>query len=152
MYTLVVVDMQAKFPRSLEGDTLLHCKRAVQKAIKNKADIVFLEFSNYGPTLPALTKLTKNYKRAYHATKGEWDGSMQTLHLANEFGLNTNKFRVCGVYTECCVEATLDGLRAKKPLAKMEFLHKACGASHDSDQRRIVSRVSKLKNVRVVDR
>src|SRR5574338_26661 len=152
MYTLVVVDMQAKFPRSLEGDTLLHCKRAVRKAIKNRAAIVFLEFSNYGPTLPALTKLTENYDRVYHATKGEWDGSMQTLHLAQVHRLNTSKFRICGVYTECCVDATIQGLRSKKPNAKMEMIHKACGASHDSDQKRIVEQNRKLKNVRIVDR
>lgn len=152
MYTLVVVDMQAKFPRSLEGNTLLHCKRAVQKAIKNKADIVFLEFKNYGPTIPSLVKLTKGYKRAYHAEKGEWDGSMQTMHLAKEYSLNTKKFRVCGVYTECCVDATLQGLREKNKTSKFELLHKACGATSDSEQKRIIGEAKKQQNVRVVDR
>lgn len=152
MYTLVVVDMQAKFPRSLEGTTLLHCKRAVQKAIKNRADIVFLEFNNYGPTLPALTKLTQGYDRVFHASKGDWDGSPQTLLLAKQHNLRTNKFRVCGVYTECCVDATLEGLRKKKPLAKIELIHKACGATHNDEQKRIVEKNRKLKNVRVVDR
>lgn len=152
MYTLVVVDMQAKFPRSLQGDTLLHCKRAVRKAIKNRAAIVFLEFSGHGPTLPALTKLTKGYDRVYHATKSDWDGSMQTLYLAKTHRLNTSKFRVCGVYTECCVDATLQGLRAKKPKAKMEMLHKACGATAASEQKRIIEANRKLKNVRIVDR
>jgi nicotinamidase-related amidase len=151
MYTLVVVDMQAKFPKSLDKTVQLNCRRAVAKAIKNRASIVFLEFSNYGPTLPQLTKLTKDYDKVYHATKSGWDGSAEALKLVKEHGLAGKRFRVCGVYTDCCVQATLEGLHGAIKDAKIELIHKACGATSDHTQAGTIQTARKMPRVRVVE-
>lgn len=150
MYTLVVVDMQAKFDASLEHKVQEHCKRAIAKAVKNKAAIVFVEFAHYGPTLPNLTKVTRGYDKVYHATKRDWDGSSQVLELVKKHNLFANKFRVCGVYTECCVQATVEGLHQETKHAKIQLIESACNSSDGHYQRKGLNAMRKLNRVRLV--
>jgi len=132
MYTLVVVDMQHKFFAARNLNTQKACKKAITKAIKNKSPIVFLEFVNYGPTLPSLTKLTRDYPKAFHVSKNEWDGSSESLKALTDNKIESSKFKVCGIYTDCCVAATARGLVDKRPTSKVEVLASACWAIDDS--------------------
>jgi nicotinamidase-related amidase len=149
MYTLVVVDMQAMFPDSLGKRVQDNCKRAIRKAVKNKAAIIFVEYKNYGPTLPCLTKLAKNYKKVYHTTKSQWDGSANAIRLVTKHNLVGSKFKVCGVYTECCVQATVEGLSKLRPTSKINLLSKACSSSSARFHNSGINAMRKLSNVRV---
>lgn len=149
MYTLVVVDMQAAFHAALFPKVQESCKQAIRKAIRNRADIVFVEFMNQGPTLPCLTDLTKKYDRVFHVLKKSQDGSAETLAAVKKNNLHHKKFRVCGVYTDCCVKATLDGLHKLAPLSQLELLHKACGPSYDGAQEWALGFVRAMKRVQI---
>jgi len=149
MYTLVVVDMQAKFPASLDTRVQNNCKRAIRNAIKNKAAIIFLEYVDYGPTLPCLTDLVKGYSNVHHATKSDWDGSPHSNVLIKKHGLPNNKFKVCGVYTECCVAATVIGLSRTYNDSKINLLSKACGSTCDAHHQRGIRDMKPLRNVRI---
>ena len=149
MYTLVVVDMQAKFPDSLGKRVQDNCKRAIRKAVKNKAAIIFVEYSNYGPTLPSLTKLAKDYKKVYHTTKSAWDGSAHAIKLVTKHNLVGTRFKVCGVYTDCCVQARVEGLSKLRPTSKINLLSKACASSNLRSHNNGVTAMRKLPNVRV---
>jgi len=149
MYTLVVVDMQAMFPDSLGKRVQDNCKRAIRKAVKNKAAIIFVEYKGYGPTLPCLTKLAKDYKKVYHTIKDKWDGSVQSINLVTKHNLVGSKFKVCGVYTDCCVQATVEGLSKLRPASKINLLSKACASSNSRSHNNGVIAMRKLSNVRV---
>jgi nicotinamidase-related amidase len=149
MYTLVVVDMQAKFPDSLGRRVQENCKRAIRKAVKSKAAIIFVEYSNYGPTLPCLTKLVKKYKRVFHTIKNQWDGSTNVSDLLRTNNLVASKIKVCGVYTDCCVKATVEGLSNKHSQSRIELLSKACASTNDYNHDSGVKRMQALPNVRV---
>ena len=135
MYTLVVVDMQDKFVASRASLVQESCKKAVAKAIKQKAHIVFVEFENYGPTLPKLTKLTRNYKNVSYVSKRDWDGSSQTIEALTKLGIEHRTFKVCGVYTECCVSATARGLADRIADAKVEVIRSACWSTNMEDHK-----------------
>jgi len=148
-YTLVVVDMQAQFPDSMDKRVQENCKRAIRKAVKDKAAIIFLEYDDYGPTLPCLTSLAKKYKKAYHAVKCEWDGSPQSLNLIKKYKLADSHFKVCGVYTECCVQATVYGLSNKFPKSKINLLGGACNSWSETSHKNGLDMMKKIPNVRV---
>jgi nicotinamidase-related amidase len=133
MYTLVVVDMQDKFVASRAPKVQEACKRAVAKAIQQRATIVFVEFDNYGPTIPKLTKLTKGYPNVMHVSKGDWDGSSQALKALKDRGVEYRKFKVCGVYTECCVAATAKGIADRVANSRVEVIRSACWSSNMDD-------------------
>lgn len=152
MYSLVVVDMQAKFHAALDKKVQEHCKKAIRRAIKSRAAIIFVEYVDHGPTLPCLTNLTKNYHRVFHTSKDDWDGSRHTLKVAENHSLPLFKIKVCGVYTDCCVHATVRGLSQKKPFSKIEILKEACGATNATAQDTGIKRMLELKNVRAWNR
>jgi len=107
-YTLVVVDMQVNF-KAYRG-VISACERAVNKAMKNKAAIVFLEYKDHGPTHTRLSKLVKNYERKIFMTKPRNDGSKQVNNACINFKFPKNHYKVCGVNTNYCVRETVCGL------------------------------------------
>jgi nicotinamidase-related amidase len=151
MYTLVVVDMQYEFFAARNEKTQAACKKAIAKAIKSKYPIVFLEYVDRGPTLPSLTKLTRNYSKAFHVSKSEWDGSSETLRVLTNNKISSSKFKICGVYTECCVSATAIGLADRLSSSKIEVLEKACWATNEYLHSEGLHKMSSYKNrIRVV--
>lgn len=150
MYTLIVVDMQYEFFAARNEKTQAACKKAIAKAIKSKSPIVFLEYEDHGPTLPSLTKLTRNYSKAFHVSKSEWDGSSESLSTLVDNKITSSKFRICGVYTDCCVAATAIGLADKSP-SKIEVLQKACWATDEYFHSEGLHKMSGYKNrIRII--
>jgi nicotinamidase-related amidase len=150
MYTLVVVDMQPEFIAARDKKVQLHCKRAIAKAIKQRASIVFVEFVDHGDTLPCLTKLTRGYDKVYHVSKDEWDGSQQSLAVIRQNKLSGKRFVVCGVYTDCCVNATVGGLVRSVPDSRIKVLRNACGATDERMHADGLRTMNRHRNVRLV--
>ena len=107
---------------------------------------MFLEYVDHGPTLPGLTKLTRNYSKAFHVSKTEWDGSSESLTALTNNKIESSRFRVCGVYTDCCVAATAQGLVDKHSTSKVEVLTSACWATNDSYHKNGLKQMSGYKN------
>jgi nicotinamidase-related amidase len=132
-YTLIIVDMQARFSAATKKIVQRNCQVEIRKAIKNNIPIVFLEFEDCGPTLRSLTDIVANanYSYAYKAVKPINDGSEHVLSLLRKKKLPRTDFRVCGVNTDCCVLSTVEGLDSKiaKKL-KIEVVSKACGSQY----------------------
>jgi len=151
MYTLIVVDMQHEFFAARNPKTQEACKKAIKNAIKSKAPIVFLEYVDHGPTLPNLSKLTRNYSKAFHVSKTEWDGSAESLQVLTANKIERSKFKVCGVYTDCCVAATARGLVDRRPGSKVEVLSPACWAVDQSFHYEGLSLMAGYKNrIRII--
>lgn len=147
-YTLLIIDMQKKFYAARDKNVQESCKKYILRAIKNRASIIFIEFSNHGPTIPCLTRLVKNYDKVFFTTKNEWDGSKHSLTVMNNYKLNKNKLRVCGVFTDCCVLATVQGLVKKSPTSKIEIISSACGGISPISHNRSIAKMLKLENVK----
>jgi nicotinamidase-related amidase len=145
MYTLVVVDMQPHFNAANGRRIIKNCKRELNKAMSVHAAIVFVEYFGSFPTVKELTNVTKHYHRVYTTYKHVDDGSEQVEQLISDWHLAAKKVRVCGVNTDCCVWATVNGLTSRLPRSTIEVVADAC----DSDYNHAVGldRMSKMENV-----
>jgi len=129
-YTLIVIDVQPHF--SAAKKVKRACIKELNKAIDNKAHIVFLEFETYGNTYQELMDVIKEkkYKKIGVGLKWEDDGSDQVEEIINKKRMIKTKFKVVGVNTGYCVLATVEGLAKKYPKAYIEVLSKACNSSY----------------------
>jgi len=130
MYTLVVVDMQPAFDAANGKRVVDNCFREILLAIKNDFPILFLEFDGYEDTHPKLMDAVKNsgYANYYLRSKREDDGSDQIQKSVYDHGL-PRSFRVCGINTDCCVAATVRGLRARFANAPIDVVADACDSN-----------------------
>jgi nicotinamidase-related amidase len=128
-YTLIVVDVQPRF--SAAKKVKKACIKEINKAIDNKAHIVFLEFVEYGDTYQELIDVLKEkqYKKFGIGFKEEDDGSDQVKEIITKKRMIKSKFKVVGVNTGYCVLATVEGLAEKYPKANIEVLSKACNSA-----------------------
>lgn len=131
-YTLVVVDMQFSFSASRNPKTIRNCEKQILQAMKNKCPIIFLEFKDYGPTLPELATLVESYNKAYFLTKSENDGSEEVLELLKKKRLPRRTFKVCGVNTDFCVLETVSGLLCRFKRSNIAVIKSACNTIYSN--------------------
>lgn len=134
-YTLVIVDMQPQFLASTKKDTLAAVEREIRFAMEKKAAIIILEYRNWGPTNPTITDLTDSYQRCAVSEKALDDGSREILNTCKEQGFSNRRFRVCGVNTHACVEATVSGLAKAASRSRIEVVKETCNDSEGNDWR-----------------
>lgn len=141
MYTLAVIDMQDHFLQRIVENykstqrVIDNCKVQVSKAIKDKAHIVFVEYSNYGTTTKDLTDLAKKakYKKHFHTVKSDDNGGSEIAETIKAHRLTQDKIKICGINTEYCVYATVKGLMHEMENAEIEVITDACDSSWDHE-------------------
>jgi nicotinamidase-related amidase len=116
---LVLIDFQDTFLRCIADtidkeemhDILHYCTEEIKDAVKNKHNILIVEFNHYGPTHHKLMEcIPENYQKAHVIIKEKQDGSEQILDCCRKHRISKNTFRVCGIYLSDCVFATVDGV------------------------------------------
>lgn len=149
-YSLIIVDMQCFFPAANGQRVQKSCVREIKKAMRDRATILFVEFSNYGSTIPLLTDLTKNakYKKAYTITKYMDDGSYEIAEFLNKRHLPKMNLRVCGVNTEYCVNHTVKGLSLRLRNTNIHVVADACD-SQDSHTYGL-KRMQQIPNTKII--
>lgn len=125
-YTLVVVDMQPAFHAASKSNVLVNVAREIILAKRSKSAIVFLEYEGSGATTPALMALTEGYALRANATKYQDDGSGQVVKVLNRREFPSRRLKVCGVNSNACVYATVNGLLDKLEKSKIEVVKDAC--------------------------
>jgi nicotinamidase-related amidase len=128
MYTLVVVDMQSSFEAANSKRVRENVKREIQRAMDNKAAIVFVEYVGQGPTIPSLVKPTDDYDRVFIVRKNDDDGSKEVSKVIRDNNLPGKRVKVCGVNTDCCVLETVNGLCSRLRSASFEVVGDACNS------------------------
>jgi nicotinamidase-related amidase len=148
-YSLVIVDMQTGFVAANSRKTLKNCKREIRKAIKDDANIIFVEYNGCGRTIKELTEITDKiaYKKKFVAIKRKNSGAKIILKTMKKNNIPTTKhtnFRVCGVNTDACVLETVEDLaRALRQRSyNIEVILSACNSSYSHKDG-----VSDLKNL-----
>ncbi len=117
------------FPSARNSLTIKNIIREINKANKEQASIIFVEYGDqdncpYSPTDDLLKetceKLNGTGKYNYHfVTKYHDDGSEQIIDLIDRLNLPQEFIKVCGVNTDACVARTVEGL--DKKLNKFSF-------------------------------
>jgi nicotinamidase-related amidase len=131
-YNLIVVDMQAGFPAAKDKDTIKNVEKEVKAAIEDGAGIIVLEMEGAGKTLKSIKKLIDSYKKTVILEKKDTSGAVEVLSaVRNNRFLHPLKFKVCGVYTDCCVADTVNELSQFDTLT-LEILADSCNCDEPS--------------------
>lgn len=131
MYTLVVVDMQAKFDTANAPNVRANVAREIKEAMKHDAGIVFLEYFSMGPSLPELVDLTIGYQKTYTIIKHSNSGSAECEKIVSHYGLSNKHFKVVGVNTSYCVMETVKGLNILYKESIIDVVQDACNCMND---------------------
>jgi nicotinamidase-related amidase len=144
---LVVVDMQVGFTAALEPWLLDVVEAEVRRANEASWSIIALEFlcpnplRFYGNTHDRVVKAAQTRKenaadrqRFFMRAKAQMDGSDRVLDVCQKEGYQPKLFRVCGVKSRACVEATAVGLATRFPDSTVEVLTSACNQDGGNDR------------------
>lgn len=151
-YTLCVIDMQDFFSASKGKRVRKSCIREIKKAMDSNATILFVEYKNYGPTIPLLTKLTKGYRRKFVVLKLHDGGGDEVVNFLTKQHLPKRNIRVCGVNTDACVEATVVGMNENLESSKIEVVADACDSNWKAGHRNGLRRLSQTHQNITLDR
>lgn len=133
---LVVIDMQPFFPATKKA--LRPVISEVKKAMKHEVPILLVELHNgyddFGVTHQSISRAVEGYPHVRFIHKDYNDGSSEVRDaLDDHWGLGKQTaLEVCGVNTEFCVAATVDGLQ-RKGFDDITVLARACAGSHSHD-------------------
>lgn len=169
MSTLVVVDMQQSFIFRHDqfpgyGKTIDAVKEEIIAA-KNRNDyIVFVEYcyesrsrqmfnkfsSRYEPTMHELLDLVANYPNKVFCYKKQNDGGEEVVEALYYYNIAKTSLRVCGVYTNACVRATVQTISEKLPSSFIKVIKDATCAPGGDDWQKDegISMMNDLDNVR----
>lgn len=127
-YSLIVIDMQEDFFVTPDLEVTKNVQREVRDAVEAGADIIYVEYSYCGPTLPVITAMSDGYNKNFYVTKSDDNGSKEIYERVKEYKLYDNYFKVTGVNTDCCVRSTVLGLCDRFPKARVEVINDACAS------------------------
>jgi|SaaInlV_165m_DNA_1040744.scaffolds.fasta_scaffold133393_1 nicotinamidase-related amidase len=134
--TLVVVDMQPQFKASNIPNVIVGVTREILDAKRRKSGIIFLEYTpteSLGRTHDGFSSLIRGYRAKARVTKKNDDGSKQVVDALRRRGFASHTLRICGVNTECCVAATVNGLVERLDKTRIEVVKDACESEWERD-------------------
>ena len=83
-------------------------------------------------TLPAIMHALAGHPHEVRNKYGS-DGGLNAVYACYDRGWPLDDFRVVGVNTDCCVLATVKGLRNCRALARIEVVREACNTTSSDD-------------------
>src|SRR5579885_320434 len=139
--------MQPVFGVKAGSRVALNCQREIAVACLEGADILFVEYSGCGNTIPELRETAMSHARTFFVEKDEDDGSDRIQSTIRKHNLKSSHIKVIGVNTDCCVYRTVQGLTARLPMSTIEVVADAC----DSDFSHIngLAKIASLGGVRI---
>ena len=151
MYTLAIVDMQWYFGASRKTSVINACKREIQKAMKARAGILFIEYQNCRSTISSFKKMVRdaNYTKFTTVIKDDDDGSHEVMSTLRHLKYPSKKLKVCGVNTCYCVQSTVQGLSRGLPNTKIEVIADACNAPSVTVHEEGLRAMSRFRNVSI---
>ena len=129
MYNLVIIDVQTDFIDIVDNINVIfkNINRNILQANKDKANIIFIEFPTERNKPSLICKeLDTSGKNVFIGKKQVMDASHQVDRIIIKHSLNRSYFKVCGLYVEACVLATVDGLSNKFKQSQIEVLKDCC--------------------------
>lgn len=129
--TLVIVDMQYRFPASRKSWVLSAVERLIFHAVDKGWGVVVLEYGPDGSedhvaTYNKLMVHLSGHARMRVKRKRNDNGAPQILEACSEGGFDSKHFVVCGVNIGACVGATVRGLSISLPDSGIYVVKEAC--------------------------
>jgi len=150
-YSCIIVDMQPMFPASDSPSVQKACIREINKAMRDSAPIVFVEFDSHGHTLENLTDVVHKakYTKVWFVIKDQDDGSKEITELLRKNHCPTNQLRVMGINSDYCVRATVEGFHRELPNARIQVIGDACNSPYNHKMGlKTMSQLSQVKMLR----
>lgn len=133
--TLVVVDMQECFEAACYPSVIIGVTQEIVLARQKRSPIILLEYEGCGKSHEGFSSLLRNYPWKARIRKGDDDGSNEIIRVIRRRGFNNSTLRLCGVNSDCCVYATVEGLLKRLEDTKIEVVKEACGCEYGFDWR-----------------
>jgi nicotinamidase-related amidase len=129
--TLVIIDVQKGYP--VKKPLVTRLVKHVKAARKSHVPVLVVEIRGYGPTDPAVMQELAGYDKVQVVQKRDCDGSRE---IASALGPNGPKrLRLCGLYTDDCVDKTARGLYLKG--FDIEIIEEACFSYSKNHKRQV---------------
>jgi len=153
MHTLCIIDMQPKFPAAKKAHLVKPALREIALSKKNNGVIVLVEYTprQYGKSLKYIKDAIAGYPKAIVVEKCTNDGS-EIVARTIKSATKSNRVRVLGVNTDCCVSETVIGLWWKFGFT-VEVVGDACWSGWDRSERQKSHHdlaIEGLKNVNAI--
>ncbi len=127
-YVLIVIDMQPNFGCSNNPKTLDAVADLINNAKHDNAFIVYAQYMRQGKTHTNLVKLTNGYINRSFAVANRNDKSGAILTRLVKRQVRSDLVKVCGVNTNACVRATVEGLSNELKEWSIQVIKKACNS------------------------
>lgn len=149
-YTLVVVDLQHYFLNNLKSRKVVDSAvKLVEKAVADKAQVIYLEYRGYGKTTKTISKLTVGYPNKRTLLKSK-DSGGDVLSKA----VKNKKVVFCGINTPYCVYNTVKDFLYYSYIDKNKVVVdlKACDSStnHEDGVKQINDLKTYNRNLKVI--
>ncbi len=137
MKTLVIIDMQKGFLRDCQtwrGRVIEEVLSLIKDFRKHQWPILIVEFIGYqdSTTIEEIHKAIKGYEKfVQFVKKNNIDGSNQILSWRQYWDWPLSLV-VCGIYGDCCISATVDGIIDKDPRVSIEIREEAIYPKYSS--------------------
>lgn len=131
MHTLCIIDMQPAFQAAKNTRLVAPILREIALAKKNDYPIVLVEYDpgQYGKSLKYVSSAIGKYNKAISVEKFANDGSEVISNTIKKI-TRSNRVRVLGVNTDCCISETVIGLWWRFGFA-VEVVGDACWSGWD---------------------
>jgi nicotinamidase-related amidase len=125
---LILIDLQDFFLCQYSWrDRLIEAvANQCRRAISRHEWIVRVEMDGFGDTVDSLMKELEGYDRCLQVKKSTPSGAAAILARAAELGLAFDTIKVCGLYKNLCVKATVIGLWRKLKKRQIFVIEEAC--------------------------
>jgi nicotinamidase-related amidase len=151
MKTLIVIDMQPYF-ETVDKETTHEVVKLIKRAKRYKWPIILVKYDLGGEEGE---EIVEEIWEAATATdnwilveKCDNDGSEEIIDIADQSNISLAKCVVCGVNTDACVEATVEGLSKGLPDSVIEVVASACNTWDDCSAIHVDSMEERYANVR----
>jgi hypothetical protein len=131
--TLIIIDMQRSFYEANAMWLIKNLQEEIEKSMKNKEGILFVEYDGFGPTHWELTRLVKNYPNHEVVRKQNDNGGKEVLDKLAAYYYNTSTIKVGGVNIDVCVAKTVTSLSRKLKKSKVSLLTHCCNGPKGAD-------------------
>jgi len=147
-YVLCIIDMQ---PDEFDNVKIVikNVLKLIRQAKLAKAFVVVAQYTNAGETHMAIRKALKNYPYKAYGWHNKNNKSRIIQTILNDRKIFTRELKVCGVNTEYCVWATVNGL-ARKYGVPIKVIESACNGTDRIIVEALEHMRTTYKNVEVI--
>jgi hypothetical protein len=125
-YILTIIDVQECYEKECENlNFMTAIENSILDAIEHNTVILLVRQGN-SPIHKRIIFLLEKYIYKISVYKNQYDGSVEILNVLKENNIRTDTMKICGLYTQVCIDSTVRALSKAEPNMSFEILLEAC--------------------------